>query len=167
MAAGGLVALLHRCLGRDKVAAVAEGQRAVATGSEELRLVGQLGLPDGGIRFQLDTFRVLALQREVLLGVATDQTHERLATMLADYRRHHPFGGYRFGVAAPRPEDAGGRGALLVRLLVRHQTDYRRGDRLMLNRHVTLLKSLDLRRLRFRLSRFVDKQGITAEALLR
>lgn len=145
---------------------MAEGQWAVATVSEVPRLAGQLGLPDGGIRFQLDTFRVLALRREVLLGVATHRTHERLATMLADYRRRQPFG-YRFDDAARRPERAGGRGELLVRPLVRHQADYRRGDRLMLNRHLTRLKALALRRLRSRLPRFVDKQGMAAEALQR
>ncbi len=58
---------------------------------------------------------------------------------------------------------------LLFRLLLRDRMDYRRGDRMMLNRHVTRLKALAARRLQSQseLPRFVNKQGMSADVLLR
>ena len=52
-------------------------------------------------------------------------------------------------------------------LLVRNQTAYRRGDRLLLNRHVTKVKGLLAARLQANLPRFVDKQGMSMDVLLR
>jgi len=168
--AGGLVGTLHRYLVRDKATALAEGHRAVATVREMRRLAAEMGLAAvvpgvaDDLRFQEETFAILALLREVLLGVETATTRQRLAELLPAYEARYPAG-YRF-------DTAGGTGSaraahLLLRLLLRHRMDYRRGDHVLLDRNVTRLKALVARRLQGRLPRFVGKQGMPAEALLR
>jgi len=168
--AGGVVATLHRHLVRDKAAAVAEGHRAVETVREMLRLAEDLGLAavvpgaEDDLRFQLATFEILAELRAVLLGVETAGTRRRLAALLPAYSQRYPTG-YRFDVSGGATSARAAH--LLLRLLLRHRMEYRRGDRVLLDRHVTRLKALALRRLQSRLPRFVGQQGMTAEALLR
>lgn len=168
--AGGLVATLHRYLVRDKAAAVAEGHRAVATVramrrlAEEMDLARSLPGIDADLRFQEETFAVLAELREVLLGVDTAATRARLAYLIPAYETRYPAG-YRFDAAGGASSARATR--LLLRLLLRHRMDYRRGDRFLLDRHVTRLKALAARRLAAHLPHFVDQQGMSADALLR
>lgn len=163
--AGGLVGALVRALVRDPAAAVAEGHAAVIKVAEMRRLAAALGLPDDGLRFQLDTFAILALLREVLFGLDSAATRERIESAVTDYGRRYPAG-YRFDYAVD-PTRRAQPGPRLIRLLVRDRMAYRRSDRLMLNRHVTRLKALVVRRLSADLPRFVDTQGMTTDALLR
>ena len=164
--AGGLVGLLHRHLVRDKAAAVAEGRAAVADLRAMLRLAEDLGVPAGGIRFQLATFEILALLREVLFGLDTTETHDRLALLLPAYREAYP-GGYHFDYAAAARGHARRPHGFPFRLLLRDRMDYRRGDRVLLNRQVTRLKTMAARRLQSNLPWFVDKQGMIADVLQR
>ncbi len=167
---GGLVGALHRALVRDKAAAVAEGQRAVATVGQMRRLAEAIGLERAApgaaadLRFQEETFALLALLREVLLGLDTPATRQRLAAALPVYEARYP-GGYRFDAAGGAGSARAAR--LLMRLLLRHRMDYRRGDRLLLDRNVTRLKALAVRRLQAKLPGFVGQQGMTADSLLR
>lgn len=162
---GGIVGKLHRYLVRDKAAAVAEGYRAVETVRAMLRIAQRLGLPESDLQFQLDTFVILAHLREVLLATDTPHTHERLETLIAAYRRTYPDG-YRFDYR-PAPRDRfERRAALLFGLVIRHDQQYRRGDRLLLNRHVTRLKTFVVRRQQSELPRFVNKQGMSSDVLL-
>jgi hypothetical protein len=165
----GLIATLHRLLVRDKTAAVAEGHGAVAKVRAMIDLAARLGLPEDGLRFQLATFAILALLREGLLGVATPATRAGLAAWLEEYRRLYPWG-YRFDyvppvsaapVRASRPMD------MLIRLLIRQRMDCRRGDRLLLGGLAVRLRAAVVRGARAHLPRFVDKQGMSADTLLR
>jgi len=164
--AGGVVGRLYGHLVRDKAAAVAEGHRAVDTVRAMLRLAQELRLPDGDLRFQLDTFAILAVLREVLFSLDTPETHARLEVLLTDYRRRYPHG-YRFDYAPRSPDRFRLPAALLFHLLIRHEMPYRRADHLLLNRHVTRLKALAVRLQQSKLPRFVDKQGMSVDALLR
>jgi hypothetical protein len=163
---GGIVGHLYRHLVRDREAAVAEGYAAVERVREMARLAGELGLPEADFRFQLDTFLILAHLREVLFALDTPETRERLAALIAAYQERYPRG-YRFDT---RPASLGALGrpsGAVFRLLLRHEMRYRWGDGLLLNRHVTRLKVIAAGRMQASLPRFVNKQGMTADALLR
>lgn len=167
---GGLIGLLHRHLVADKAAAVAEGWQAVAAIEEAIGLALGLGLPSEDLEFQLDSFRLLALHREVLLGGDTAATHQRIAELLPVYRDRYPHG-YRFALgpaAGPLPVGHRARSAhALFRLALRHGAEYRLTDRLLLNRHVSRAKAALARRLAGTLPAFLDRQGMSAETLLR
>jgi hypothetical protein len=162
----GLIGLLHRYLVRDKRAAVAEGHGAVEKVREMARLAGELGIGDAGLAFQRDTFAILACLREVLLGVESPETCARLAELVADYRRAYPAG-YRFDDAPAGSTELRRPVVLLFQLLIRRQRQYRRSDRVLLNRYVSRFKAFVVRRQQAKLPRFVDKQGMTADVLLR
>jgi hypothetical protein len=162
----GLVGTLHRYLVRDKTAAVAEGHRAVEKVRAMVRLADELGLAADGLRFQLDTFAILASLREVLLGVDTAATHARLAGLVADYRRTYAVR-YRLDDATSERTGFGRSAALLFHILIRRHRHYRRRDRVLLNRHVSRLKAFLVRRQQANLPRFVNKQGMAADVLLR
>jgi hypothetical protein len=161
---GGLVGLLHRALVRDPARAVAEGHRAVATVERMLALADQLGLDGAPFRFQRDTFRLLALQREVLLGVATPQTYERMTALMTDYRQRYPRG-YRFGDDRALP--AGHPAMVLLPLLVRSRMAYRRRDFVHLNRPASRLLAGLAARLSDSLPAFAGQQGMSPQTLLR
>lgn len=165
----GIVATLTRYLVRNREAAAREGHQAVQTVEEMLRLARRLGLPDEDIHFQLDTFRLLAYAREVLLGLDSQETHQRLRTLLADYQRTYPDG-YRFHTAAADVNDVNGEDRwlhIIVPLLLRRHSQYRRRDRILLSCGVTRLKRYVANRQRAALPRFVDTQGMASDMLLR
>jgi hypothetical protein len=56
---------------------------------------------------------------------------------------------------------------LLFGLVIRDRTQYRRRDRLLLNRHVARLKTVVARGAHLDLPRFVDQQGMASDVLLR
>jgi hypothetical protein len=98
--------------------------------------------------------------------VETGETRDRLVELIADYRRTYPDG-YRFDDA---PSDRGQPGrsmVMLFQILLRQQSTYRRRDHLLLNRYVSRFKAFVVRRQQAKLPRFVDKQGMTADVLLR
>jgi hypothetical protein len=164
--ATGLVGLLHRYLVRDKSTAVAEGYGAVEKIRGMAGLAAQLGIDDSGFEFQHDTFAILARLREVLLGTDSVETRICLAENIADYRTRYADG-YRFDEAPSSRADPGRRMVMLFQILLRRQQAYRRSDRLLLNRHVSRFKAFVVRRQQAKLPRFVDKQGMTADVLLR
>jgi hypothetical protein len=167
--AAGLVGELTRALVADRPAAVAEGYRAVETVEVMRRLAEERGLPTDGLCFQRDTFALLARLREALLGVAPDGRRDDVAALLTEYRRRYPAG-YRFDAteAEPMEQTPSGRTiALLLPLLLRRRMAYRPLDRLLLSRPLTRLQAVAADRLARRLPRFVDKQGMATDVLLR
>lgn len=162
----GLVGLLHRYLVRDKPAAVAEGYRAVEKIQEMTRLAEHLGLETDGLTFQHDTFAILARLREVLLGVETTATRSELVDLIAAYRQRYADG-YRFDDAPSTRGEPGRSVVVLFQILLRRQQQYRRSDHLLLNRYVSRCKAYIVRRQESKLPRFVNKQGMTADVLLR
>lgn len=163
---GGLIALLHRLLVRDPQRAVAEGHRAAWTVDQMLALARDLGLAEAPLLFQRDTFRLLALQREVLLGIATPRTRERTATLASSYRHRYPHG-YRFGVDDERAIPPRRPLTLLLRLLLRSGTAYRWPDHLHLNQPVSRLLAGIAGRLSGSLPPFAGQQGMSPSTLLR
>jgi hypothetical protein len=116
--------------------------------------------------FQLETFRILALAREVLLGVDAPDTWRQLDSLLPDYQARYPDG-YRFAL---RSEPLGGAQRLIrlmLPLLLRYRHRYRLSDRLMLTTPVSRAKCWLSRRLTGSLPMFVNKQGMSVEMLLR
>lgn len=162
----GVVATLTRHLVRNREAAVREGHGAVQTVEEMLRLARRLGLPDKDIQFQLDTFRLLAYAREVLLGLDTQETHQCLRTLLVDYHRAYP-NGYQFHTAVNEGNGEDWWLPIIVPLLLRSHSRYRRRDRILLSRGGTSLKRYVANRQRAALPRFVDTQGMASDMLLR
>jgi hypothetical protein len=101
-----------------------------------------------------------------LLGVDTPRTATNFASLLADYRERYPAG-YRFDDAQSDASLPGRSIAVLFQLLVRRHARYRRGDRVLLNPYVSRLKAYLVQRQTAKLPRFVNKQGMSAEVLLR
>jgi hypothetical protein len=164
--ATGLVALLHRHIVTDPVQAVAEGWAAVAEVEAMRDLAPGLGLPVAPIAFQLDSFRILALAREVLLGVDSPETWRQLETLLPDYHARYPHG-FRFALGPDSLAGADRLARLSLGLLLRHGHRYRLRDRLMLTPPISRAKVWLSRRLAKSLPDFVNKQGMSAEMLLR
>ncbi len=163
---GGLVSLVHRCLVRNPHRAVAEGHRAVAAVARMLDLAQQLGLDESPLQFQLDSFRLMALQREVLLGVATDETHRRIDELMPTYTLRYPWG-YRFGELPTVDLGREHPVALLLPMLLRSQASYRWRDRLHLNSLASRLLRVLVRQLSASLPQFAGQQGMQPETLLR
>jgi hypothetical protein len=163
---GGLIALLHRLLVRDPRRAIEEGHRAARAIDQMLALARDLGLDEAPFLFQRDTFRLLALQREVLLGLATPATRERIATLANSYRERYPHG-YRFGVDDERSLPPRHPLALLLRLLLRSRTAYRWPDHLHLNQPASRLLAGIAGRLSGALPPFAGQQGMHPSTLLR
>lgn len=163
---GGLVSLVHRCLVRDSHRAVAEGHRAVAAVARMLDLARQLGLDESPFQFQLDSFRLLALHREVLLGVATDETYRRIDELMPAYTSQYPSG-YRFGGSAVGDPGREHRVALLLPMLLRSQAAYRWRDRLHLNPPASRLLRVLVKQLSASLPQFAGQQGMRPDTLLR
>ena len=161
----GLVAELHRVQVRDKVGAVGEGHRAVETVREMLELARCLGVAEADLRFQLETWTIFAHLREVLLGVATPETHRRLAALRAGYRERYPAA-YRVD-DAPSPAGTARATAFAIGQLLRGRREYRPRDRLLLNGRAGVLKPLVAGRGADGLPRFVDTQGMSTDVLLR
>jgi hypothetical protein len=163
---GGLVSLIHRCLVRHPNRAVDEGHRAVAVVARMLELARQLGLDEGPFRFQLESFRLLALQREVLLGVATDETLRRINALMAEYASRYPWG-YRFGECPTTDLRREPPVALLLPMLLRSRSAYRWRDRLHLNPPMSRLLATVASQLSSWLPQFDGQQGMRPETLLR
>ena len=99
-------------------------------------------------------------------GLDTAATHRRLGGLLPAYRDRYPHG-YRFA-AGPTPPTRSARPApVLFRLVLRPAAEYRVADQLLLNRHVSRAKAALARRLAGALPPFLDRQGMSAETLLR
>lgn len=165
----GLIGLLHRYRVRDTAVAIAEGRQAVATVREMIQLAGRIGLSEtaqSGLRFQLATFELLALLREVMFGVDTAETRRNLSQLAAEYRHTYPD-----GYAIDLPDGPRAQPSRVFRLalplLLRDRTAYRRADHFLLNRHITRLKARLAARLQANLPRFIDKQGMSSDVLLR
>jgi hypothetical protein len=167
VSSGGLVSLLYRALVRNPAQAAADGHAAVRQVEQMAGLAPALGLDEAPLRFQLDTFRLLALHREVLLGVGTAKTRRRIAELLPAYSLRYPDG-YEFdGVAAPRMGLPEWPARWLVRALLRSQHGYRWPDRLHLSHPASRLLRHASRRLKGALPRFAGRQGMTPDMLLR
>lgn len=164
--ATGLVALLHRHIVTDPARAVVEGRAAVDEVEAMCALAPELGLPIAPLAFQLDTFRILALAREVLLGVETPETWRQLEALLPDYRARYPQG-YRFALGPDSIAGADRLARLMLRLVVRRRHRYRLRDRLMLTPPISNAKVWLSRRLTKSLPVFVNNQGMSTEILLR
>jgi hypothetical protein len=162
----GLVGLLHRYLVRDKPAAIAEGYRSVEKIQEMTNLAAQLGIDTEGLTFQHDTFTILARLREVLLGVESAVTRSELVDLIAAYRQRYTDG-YRFDDAPSTCGEPGRSVVVLFQILLRSQQQYRRSDHVLLNRYVSRGKAYLVRRQQSKLPRFINKQGMTADVLLR
>lgn len=163
--ATGVVALLHRFVVRDRDAAIAEGRAAVAEVEAMCAMAPSLGLPLEDLEFQLDTFRLLALARESLLGAATADSRRAIDRLLPAYRERYPDG-YRFALGGEEPR-AMPFASLLFRFALRRSSRYRWRDRIMLAPPVTRAKRKLARRLSSSLPAFANHQGMSAETLLR
>jgi hypothetical protein len=163
---GGLVSLIHHWVVRDASRAVADGYRAVDTVRQMIELARELRLDEEPLRFQLEFFRLLALHREILLGVATAETHRRIDAMLPAYESRYPWG-YRFGTFAAADLGSKHPIALALQLLLRSRSSYRWRDRLHLNPAASRLLMACVRRLSAALPQFGGEQGMRPEILLR
>lgn len=162
----GLVALLHRFVVTGPALAVAEGRAAVAEVEAMAALAPALGLPGEPLAFQRDTFRLLALAREVLLGVETPETWRQIESLLPDYQTRYADG-YQFAFGPDSLAGADRLARLGLRLVLRQRHRYRLRDRLMLTPPITRAKLWLSRRLAASLPTFVNKQGMSTEILLR
>lgn len=162
---GGLVALVHRALVRDPARAVEEGYRAAEAVERTIALARGLGLDEAPLRFQLATFRLLALHREVLLGVADAGTRGRIEAALSEYRSRYP-GGYRFDEAKPMSVSSAA-AAVVLRVLLRPRRGYRPADHLHLNRPVSRLLAGVARQCSGIMPAFAGRVGMSPETLLR
>ncbi|MFM9105383.1 MAG: hypothetical protein ACKOWF_01635, partial [Chloroflexota bacterium] len=122
--ATGLIAMLHRFVVRDRAAAVRDGHAAVADVEAMRRLAPALGLPVDDLDFQLESFRLLARAREILLGLDSAETWQAVGRLLPAYRSRYPDG-YRFTLTGRSRPRAGLLAALGFRLVLRRSRRYR------------------------------------------
>jgi hypothetical protein len=108
----------------------------------------------------------LALHREVLLGVATDETYRRIDELMPAYVSRFPWR-YRFGQSPAADLGREHPVALLLPMLLRSHAAYRWRDRLHLNPPASRLLMILLRQLSASLPQFAGHQGMRPETLLR
>jgi hypothetical protein len=129
----------------DRQRAIDEGRMALTTLDTMRHLAAVHHLPEQGLRLQHDTFAILALAREYLLGESTPELRERLQTLVLHYRATHAW---RYTVEANFAPHVASRLMpsrslkLLLRLMLREQAEYRWIDRLFLLRFFSLVYPL-------------------------
>jgi hypothetical protein len=127
---------------RDRQRAIEEGRLALTLLDSMRQLAAAHHLPDQGLHLQHDTFAILALAREYLLGDATPEIQQRLYTLVLEYRANHAWcytveTNFAPPVASRLVPSRSLK--LLLRLMLREQAEYRWIDRLFLLRFFSLV----------------------------
>ncbi len=132
---------LLRCFVLDQAGKTTQSWAALGKIHSMRALAAELGLPVQDFDFQYDTFRLLAAAREYYFGIFGPDRVERLYALRAAYERKYPL---RYAVQLdfsrfrmPRYQLR-----LAFALLFRSQRGYRRLDRLLLIRLLSLLSPL-------------------------
>lgn len=155
-----------RCFVTDGETQIRRGRFALEKLDEMAVLAGELGLPVADIRFQRDTFELLAAAREFYFRPRSRETERRLVRLARAYRDAHPVR-YKviLGFAPLRLKRR--RLKRLIGLFFRHRRGYRAVDRILTLRTPGLLFPLVRRLLPERLSDFGDAQAMGWRTLFR
>ena len=154
----------------DRQRAIDEGRMALTTLDTMRQLAAVHRLPEQGLRLQHDTFAILALAREYLLGDATPEIQQRLQTLVLHYRANHAW---RYTVETNFAPHVASRLIpsrslkLLLRLMLRERAEYRWIDRLFLLRFFSLLYPLIWRWRERLFPAFVRQHGMGIEVVFK
>lgn len=157
---------LLRCFVADGEQKVTQGYAALRKIDTMLELARKLGLPEDGLRFQKDTFEILAAAREYYFAPFTPELSARLASLRDQYRRRHDPR-YTVSLDFSRFPLPGRYLRLLLRVLLRHRRRYRMLDRIQMIRLLSIsgpLLRLTQRRL---MPHFADRQAMGLESVTR
>lgn len=157
---------LLRCFVQDGEQTIRQGHAALQKIRAMEAIAESLGLPAGDLRFQYDTFEIIAAVREFFFGPADADVLERLTALKSRYKATYAvryavkMDLARFGVPHTRVR-------LLLRIMLRHQRGYRLLDRLVLIRLLAWLGPLLRLREKTMLPSFARKQAMGLHAVLR
>jgi hypothetical protein len=122
---------LMRCMVTDPDDAILKGYAALDKLRSMRPLARELGLPEGDIIFQYDTFKILAVAREYYFGPYDEEIAERLRQLRSDYvAKHEERYTVRLDFSVfPLPRRRIG---LMLALWVRNRRGYRMIDRVLM-----------------------------------
>ncbi len=157
---------LLRCFVEEGEQKLAQGVAALAKIQDMRDLAGQLGLPEAGLRFQYDTFEILAAARAYYFAPYTPEQARRLEALRDRYRQRYAT---RYAVELdftrfPLPRRTL---RLVLAIALRGRRGYRLLDRLLMIRLLALggpLMRLTSRRL---MPNFAAHQAMGLEAVTR
>ncbi|MDZ4200065.1 MAG: hypothetical protein U1E27_12370, partial [Kiritimatiellia bacterium] len=156
-----------RCFVADGEAAIRQGRAALEKIREMMEMARELGLPEADLRFQYDTFEMLAIAREYYFRPYSDEIRLRLQRMTRRYRRLHrtPF---QIVLNFDQIRMTRGRMKRLIRLFVRDQRGYRLFDRIVTIRFLSWFYPLLRQYSRDRMTPdFADRQAMGLRSLFR
>jgi hypothetical protein len=119
---------------KDRQSVIDEGEHAVEIVEQMIVMAQQIDLPNGivdSLRFQLATFRLLAQIRRLIFGTLSDIERQQLNRDITAYQKRYPQH-YRFSLNIQSNALGSHASMLLIPLLIRHQSAYRRFDYFLL-----------------------------------
>ncbi|AKJ65047.1 hypothetical protein [Kiritimatiella glycovorans] len=133
---------LMRCFVRRGEEKVRQGYIALEKIERMIELAEQLGLPSDDLRFQYDTFRIIAAAREYYFRPFTAEIRDRIEQLKKDYKRRWPKPRYKVHTDFSRFALKRSRMKAILKIMLRRRSGYRRLDRLFTLRVLLLLYPL-------------------------
>ncbi len=131
-----------RCYVSDGKRAVKQGFRALKKIKRMTALADQLGLPVEDLRFQYDTFRIIATVREYYFLEFTEELEKRLIAMKAEYEAKHAEPRYALMLDFSRFKLRRATLSLMLKMMFRGERGYRLFDRVVTLNLLSLLYPL-------------------------
>ncbi len=155
-----------RCFVADGEAAIRQGRAALEKIREMIEMAPSLGLPEGDLQFQYDTFEILAVAREYYFRPYNEEIRARLLAMVRQYRRRYPV---RYQIVLDFRQTRLSRELLqrTMALFVRDQRGYRLFDRIVTIRFLSWLYPLLRRFSRDRMPELAERSAMGIETLFR
>jgi hypothetical protein len=156
-----------RCLVSNRRHKIRQGFAALEKIRDMQQLASEIGLPVEGLKFQYDTFRILAEARKYYFGDYTKKITKRLKKLKKKYKKRYKKRKYkvlldftRFGVPKTRLR-------LLLSIMMRKQRGYRLIDHVLIIRILSWLLPLFRPAIRKVIPDFARKQAMGVEALMK
>lgn len=157
---------LLRCFVFDGETRIREGYSTLEKIRKMQTLARELGLPEEDLRFQYDTFELLAASREYFFRPYNEEVCDRLRAMADAYRARHP-NGYTLLLDFAPSRLSRRRLKWLMALCLRYERGYRLLDHLFTLRLLGLLHPL-VRRLSHRhMPAFATRQAMGIDTVLK
>lgn len=157
---------LLRCFVSDGEAAIRQGRAALDKLREMIDLAPGLGLPEKDLRFQYDTFEILAVAREYYFRPYTEAIRAHLLDLARRYRRRHRPRFHLVMSFAPLRLTRH-RMRQVLRLFVRDKRGYRIFDRIVTIRFLSWLYPILRRASHDRMPEFAERQAMGIHTLFR
>ena len=157
---------LLNCLVSDGGQKILQGRVALAKIKTMRQLADEVHLPVGDLDFMYDTFEILALAREYYFGPFDPGVIQRLSTLKVAYKKRYKLR-YAIKLDFTRFRLPSWRLRLLMALLIRKKPSYRRIDRLLLIRALSIMAPFTRYARNRLLPDFIHQQAMGLKSILK